>query len=65
MFRNKRYLDRLSQKVNETVYNRFLKETTVSMVYKSKNIFVMGKYLKLSRFMSQTPWEIEGVKLVN
>ena len=41
-----------------------LQETTVNLVYKSTVIFVEGKYTKFARNMSQTPWEVEGIKMV-
>lgn len=35
-----------------------------SATFESKNIFLKGNYLKYSRGLSQTPWEIEGQKMV-
>ena len=51
--------------MSPATYEKYLKDTRVSLAYKSKNVFIMGKYLKWSRFMSQTPWEIGGVKMVS
>ena len=42
-----------------------LGETTVNFVYKSAVVFVEGKYTKFARNMSQTPWEVAGVKMVS
>jgi len=29
----------------------------------SKNIFLCGRYIKYSRYLSQTPWMVDGKKL--
>ena len=50
--------------MGEDILQRHLSKSTFSLVYKSKNLYVMGKYLKFTRFMSQTPWEVEGERLV-
>ncbi len=38
-------------------------ESTFSCTFESKNIYIGGHYLKFSRGLSQTPWEIEGQRL--
>lgn len=39
--------------------------TEVTIALKSQNAYILGYYNKYSRFMSQTPWVINGTKLVN
>lgn len=39
-------------------------DTTYSSVLESRNIYISGNYLKFSRGLSQTPWEIDGERLV-
>lgn len=38
--------------------------TKFSVSFDTKNIYISGNYLKYSRGLSQTPWEIEGQRLV-
>lgn len=35
-----------------------------SFTFDSRNIYISGNYLKYCRGLSQTPWEIEGQRLV-
>ena len=38
--------------------------TNFALSFDTKNIYIRGHYLKFSRGLSQTPWEIEGQRLV-
>ena len=46
------------------MWNKVEEITRVEVNYKAKNVYVLGHYNKYSRFMSQTPWFINGVLLV-
>lgn len=59
-------LTNLAEKVGEiskSTLQKNLKEGVISLKLESPNIFLAGNYLKYSRFLSQTPWEIDGKKL--
>ena len=34
--------------------------TMFKIDFKTDNIYLMGNYVKYSRFLSQTPWELDG-----
>lgn len=41
--------------------------TITAITYKltlfTKNVYLCGRYIKFSRYLSQTPWTVNGVKL--
>lgn len=40
-------------------------DTTFTAALDSRNLYISGNYLKYSRGLSQTPWEIDGKRLVD
>ena len=49
--------------VPSVIRSEELQNTQLKMVFESGNIYIQGRYNKLNRRLSQTPWEVNGLKI--
>lgn len=49
--------------IDKDIISSNLKETVFDISLTSPNIYIQGLYNKYSRFISQTPWELNGEKV--
>ena len=57
------YSHEFLEKINIEELKLFTNNTKINTNLVSENLYISGRYLKYSRFLSQTPWEIEGKKI--
>ena len=57
------YSEEFLEKIKIEELKLFTNKTEIKIQLVSENVYISGRYLKYSRFLSQTPWEIEGKKI--